>query len=287
MTNFPFRLSVNRKLFSDNNNLAKRNEEKDSEILELRDRIDELLQQNNRYFDEKNNLEKTLSSVNDVRASQKAEINKLVDDNQKLVKLAQDNEKAIKALELEKANLISRNDEANFELKNTSNKLKLKEENLSYTQRQLEDMKLANIKCQNTLKDYEMNIDNLRMENNNLNGNLQKEKILKNDSEKNGERLQSVLSEREREINRLLGELDDSKRLGNKLSDEKFVLESESQKLKNHIFILTEQNEKVENYLRFFEFFPKIFFLKFSFCLRNLLFIFIIFYIFFLAHSRN
>lgn len=246
MTNFPFRLSVNRKLFSDNNNLAKRNEEKDSEILELRDRIDELLQQNNRYFDEKNNLEKTLSSVNDVRASQKAEINKLVDDNQKLVKLAQDNEKAIKALELEKANLISRNDEANFELKNTSNKLKLKEENLSYTQRQLEDMKLANIKCQNTLKDYEMNIDNLRMENNNLNGNLQKEKILKNDSEKNGERLQSVLSEREREINRLLGELDDSKRLGNKLSDEKFVLESESQKLKNHIFILTEQNEKVE-----------------------------------------
>jgi chromosome segregation ATPase len=215
------------------------------EILELRERIDDLLQQNNKYFDEKNSLEKTVAAINDVRATQKSEINKLVDDNQKLVKLAQDNEKTIKNLELEKSNLISRNDEANFELKNTSNKLKMKEENLSYTIRQLDDMKLANIKLQNTLKDYEMQIDNLRNENSNLNANLQKEKMSRNESEKNGDRLENVIADRDREINRLIGELDDSKRNGNRLSDEKFVLESESQKLKNHIFILTEQNEKV------------------------------------------
>lgn len=254
----PFRLSVNRKLFSDNNNLVKRIDSKDSEILELRDRIDDLLQQNNKLFDEKNSLEKTLSSVNDVRASQKNEINKLVDDNQKLVKLAQDNEKAIKNLELERNNLISRNDETNFELKNTSNKLKMKEENLSYTQRQLEDMKLANVKCQNTLKDYEMQIDNMRIENSNLNGHLQKEKLGRNDSEKNCDRLNSIVVDREREISRLIGELDDSKRYSNKLTDEKFVLESESQKLKNHIFILTEQNEKVKDKLKALKGFKKL-----------------------------
>lgn len=190
-------------------------------------------------------MEKTLASVNDVRSSQKNEINKLVEDNQKLVKLAQENEKTIKSLDLEKNNLISRNDETNFELKNTSNKLKIKEENLSYTQRQLEDLKLANMKCQNTLKDYEMQIDNLRSEISNLNSNLHKEKSIRNESEKDCERLQNVISDREREINRLLNELEEAKRYGNRLNDEKFVLESESQKLKNHIFILTEQNDKV------------------------------------------
>ena len=159
--------------------------------------------------------------------------------------MAQENEKVIKNLEQEKIRLITRSDETNFELKNTLNKLKSREENLSYTQRQLEDFKLANHKYQNTLEDYEAQIDSLRIDNSNITGSLQKEKLNKNESEKNGERLQMVVGDREREINRLIAELEDSKRNGNKLSDEIFVIESESQKLKNHIFILTEQNEKV------------------------------------------
>jgi hypothetical protein len=138
-------------------------------------------------------LEKTLKAVNDTRAKQKIEINKLNDDNQKLIKLNQENEKTIKILENEKFYLVSKNEERNFELKNTFEKLKLKEENLLYTIRQLEDFKLANIKCQNTLKDYEITLDKLRNENSNLNHLLQKEKNSRNKSEKNVERYKILI----------------------------------------------------------------------------------------------
>ncbi len=138
-------------------------------------------------------MEKTLKAVNDTRAKQKIEINKLNDDNQKLIKLNQENEKTIKILENEKFYLVSKNEERNFELKNTFEKLKLKEENLLYTIRQLEDFKLANIKCQNTLKDYEITLDKLRNENSNLNHLLQKEKNSRNKSEKNVERYKILI----------------------------------------------------------------------------------------------
>ena len=196
-------------------------------------------------------MEKSISAINEIRGSQKSEINKLVEDNQKLVKLAQDNERTIKTLELEKSNLISKNEEINFELKNTLSKLRLKEESLTFTIRQLDDLKLVNIKNTNTLKDKELHINNLINENSNLNQFLQKEKSLRNEADKNIERLQNNVSDRQKEIERLIRELDNCQRNGNRLSDEKYVLESESQKLKNHIFILTEQNEKV-NYINFF-----------------------------------
>jgi hypothetical protein len=208
------------------------------------------LKQNNKYFEDKTSLEKSISAINEIRSTQKSEINKYIEDNQKLVKLAQDNERTIKTLELEKSSLTSKNEEINFEFKNLLSKLRLKEESLTFTIRQLDDLKLINMKNVNTLKDNELHIDNLRNEISNLNQFLQKEKSLRNEGDNNLERLQNNLSDRQKEIERLIRELDNSQRNGNKLSDEKYLLESESQKLKNHISILYDQNEKV-NFLSY------------------------------------
>ncbi len=208
------------------------------------------MKQNNKYFEDKTSLEKSISAINEIRSTQKSEINKYIEDNQKLVKLAQDNERTIKTLELEKSSLTSKNEEINFEFKNLLSKLRLKEESLTFTIRQLDDLKLINMKNVNTLKDNELHIDNLRNEISNLNQFLQKEKSLRNEGDNNLERLQNNLSDRQKEIERLIRELDNSQRNGNKLSDEKYLLESESQKLKNHISILYDQNEKV-NFLSY------------------------------------
>ena len=173
------------------------------------------------------------------------EISKLVEDNQKLVKLAQDNERTIKSLENDRIKLISKNDEISFDLKNTNGKLKSKEENLSYTQKLLEDCKSANTKLQNTLKDYENQIDLLRSDVSNLNSNLQKERGNRMEADKTIDKLQLCINDRDREINRYVTDLDVSRQNNTRLSEENFVISSENEKLKNHIMILTEQNQKV------------------------------------------
>lgn len=238
-------MSVNRKLFTDNNSLLKRLEAKDSELLELRDHLDELLIQKNTLLEEKSSLERTVSSLNETRTVQKTEINKLVEDNQKLMRLSSESEKTIKLLEVEKIKLISKNEELQFDLKNLNGKLKSKEENLNYLHKQLEETKSANVKYQNMLKDYENQIDLLRNDIANLNTNLNGERAARAEAEKAGDKLRATLNERDREIGRFVNELDETRRNFSKTADDKFILESENEKLKNHIFVLSEQNDKV------------------------------------------
>jgi chromosome segregation ATPase len=208
-------------------------------------RLEDSTAQNSKLLEEKNILERMVRESNEVKAAQKVENGKLLEDNQKLNKICQDQEKQIKNLEAERIKLLSRNDELNFELKNVNGKLKSREENLSYTSRQLEDSKNANLKLTQTLKDYEKQNDLQRGENNTLNANLQKERTGRIEAEKSNEHLQILLNERDREINRLLNELDSSRLLNQRVNDEKLNMSAENERLKNHIMVLTEQNQKV------------------------------------------
>src|SRR4051812_27745305 len=104
-------------------------------------------------------------------------------------------------LDGERTKLHSRVDELSFEVKNLSGKLKSKEENLNYNQRQLEEAKSVNAKYVQNLKEYEKQIDHQRNEINNLNGNLQKERGQRIEAEKSNEQLQILLNERDRELN--------------------------------------------------------------------------------------
>jgi chromosome segregation ATPase len=183
--------------------------------------------------------------LNEIKASQKVEITKLMDDNRNLSKICQDQDKQIKNLDSDRIKLLSRNDELNFEVKNLSGKLKSKEENLGYNQRQLDEAKSQNFKLSNTLKDYEKQIDLQRTEIASLNAANQKERAQRLDSEKSNEHLQILLNERDREINRLVNDLETSRAVNQRVSEEKLKSNSDNDRLKNHIIILTEQNEKV------------------------------------------
>jgi chromosome segregation ATPase len=136
-------------------------------------------------------------------------------------------------------------DELAFELKNVFGKLKSKEDNLNFTQKQLEEANLVNNKLQHNLKDYEKQSDNLRSEINNLNGNLQKERALRLESEKDNEHLHMVIKEKEREVGKYHNELDNSRGVNQRLSEDKVFLSNENDKLRNHIMLLTEQNQAV------------------------------------------
>jgi len=243
--NLNFRIVLNRKLYNDNANLVKTLEIKENEISDLRERLSNLLSQNNRLTEEKLILERNIGNLQDTREFQKDEIAKLLEDNKKLVRLVNDNDKNIKNLENERIKQMSRIEELTFDLKNSNGKLISKEENLVYTQKLLDEAKNSNVKLTFNLKENEKQNDMLRSDNNILSLNLQKEKTGKMDSEKTVNQMQSLLSEREREINRFINDLEASRQTNNRISEEKFLLASENERLKNHIMTLTEQNQGV------------------------------------------
>jgi chromosome segregation ATPase len=244
------KLALNKKLFNENNNLIKLNEERNIEIQDLKDRLNDAYSQLSKLEDDKNGLERAMHNLNDIKTSQKIEISKLIEDNQKLSRICQDQDKQNKNLESEKHKLLAKNEETNFELKNLVGKLKSREENLTYSQRQLDETKNSNVKLQQTLKDYEKQFDHLRNEIANSNGALQKERSLRIEAEKSNEQLQNLINERDREIGRYVNELNSSRAINQRFNEEKNELGSENDRLKNHIMMLTEQNHKVKIYLK-------------------------------------
>jgi len=249
--NFNEKMSLNKKLYNDNNNLIKTLEIRNAEINDLKERLDEWMSKYNKISDEKIGFERSVLNLNDVKASQKIEISRLMEDNQKLSKMYQDADKHNKSLDNERLKLLSKNDELNFELKNVTGKLKSKEDNLNYIQRILEETKITTQKSEKNLKEYEKQIDYQRSEIGNLSATLNRERVLRAELEKSNEKYQSAINDHNKEINRLSNEVEASRAISKRITDEKIFSKNENDKLKNHIMILTENNHKVNliNYL--------------------------------------
>ena len=194
---------------------------KNEEIRELSDRLNELLAQLDRSQEDKAGLERVVQGLNDVKMSQKTEISKLVEDNKKLSKICQEQDRSMKLSEQERQKLASKLDETNYDLKNLSGQLRSREENLNFTQGQLEENKNLNMKLQATIKDYERQFDNMRNDIDGLKDNLMKEKQCRNEEEKRGEQLEGIIQERERELNRLGNDIENMKVLNQRINDDK------------------------------------------------------------------
>lgn len=243
--NFNEKLVINKKLYNENSNLSKNLEIKNYELNDLNQRLDDYSEQISGLTDEKLNLERVVSNLNDMKNSQKIEISKLVEDNQKLTRICQDHEKSLKNFEAERLKLLSKNDELNFQVKNLNGKLQSREENLSHTNRQWEESKNANLKMQQTLREYEKKMDLQRNEINNLNSQVGKERNQRAEAEKEIENLKLMLMEREKNINRYVNELEMSKNLHSRLTDEKRNLIIDNERSDNHIVMLNKQNDDV------------------------------------------
>ena len=239
------KLSVNKKLFAENDTLSKQLDMKNEEIRELSDRLNELLAQLDRSQEDKAALERHVQGLNDVKMSQKTEITKLIEDNKKLSKICQDQDRSMKLSEQECHKLASKLDETNYDLKNITGQLRSREENLNFTQGQLEENKNLNLKLQATIRDYERQFENMRNDIDGLKNNLLKEKQSRNEEEKRGEQLEGIIQERERELNRLGNDIENMKVMNQRITDDKMNGQIENDKLKNHIMVLTQQNQKL------------------------------------------
>jgi len=242
---FNEKISVNKKLFAENDTLTKQIDLKNREIADLNSRLNDLLCQLDKSQEDKNGLEKVVQGLNDIKSSQKVEISKLVDDNKKLSKICQEQDRNLKLGEQERQNLAQKVDETNYDLRNLNGKLQSKEENLNFLQGQLDENKNLNLKLQGTLKDYERQFDNMKCENDNLKNNLNKERCLREEEEKRNDQINNLLSERERELNRLSNDIENAKIMNQRLNEDKNNIQMENDKLRNHIMTLTNQNQKL------------------------------------------
>jgi len=244
-SNLNDKLSLNKKLYNDNNTLYKTLENKNLEIDDLISRINELEDKLDRFTQDNNNMEKNIFSLQETKNSQKMRIDNLQIDLDRFRKLAEDNERLIKRQDAEKMDLMSKLDETRFELKNTLGKLKAREDNLAFTQRQLDEANKTIINLQNNISELDQQYTRAKLEINSLNATLQKERGIRMDSEKSNDNLQNYLKEKNAENKQLNIDLDTLRIQNERLNLEKMKLLGEIESYKNHVITLSEANDKV------------------------------------------
>ena len=245
------KLSLNKKLYNDNNKLFLTLESKNAENEALREQISDLEDSTAKLSEEKASMEKLINNLTEIKKSQEYSLNKCHAEIERFTKVCEDQNLMIKNLNAEKVELLNRIDELNFELKNNFEKLKNRENNLAQAQRQIEELNknIFNLDYQNS--ELDENLSRVRNDLSNSNNAFAKERAGRIDLEKSNEKLEGILASKVSEIKRLTIELEKQREYNEKLSSDKSKLLGESERLRNHIYVLTEQNQNVLNYFLF------------------------------------
>ena len=242
---FNEKISVGKKLLSDNDVLGKQLDMKNEEICDLNNKINDLSAQLRAGLNDKNCLEQKVQELTDDKNNQKIEIDKLFEDNKKLSQIRQEQERNLKIGEQDRLNLASKISENNCEINNLNDKLRNHMNNIDQLQNKLDNSTALNCNLQNTIKDFERQINNFRCDNDNLKNNLLKEKTIRADEEKKNEELSQMINDRDRKIGLLNQEYEQGKRIHQQISCDNNGFQIENDKLKSHIQVLTCQNQKL------------------------------------------
>ena len=242
---FNEKISVGKKLLSDNDVLGKQLDMKNAEICDLNNKINDLSAQLHVGLNDKNCLEQKVQQLTEDKNNQKIEIDQLFEDNKRLSQIRQEQERNLKIGEQDRCNLANKINANNCEINNLNDKLRGHLANISQLQNKLDDSTNLNCNLQNTIKDFERQICNFRNDNDNLKNNLIKEKTMRNDEEKRNEELSQMINDRDRKIGLLNQEYEQGKRIHQQISCDNDGFQVENDKLRSHVKVLTCQNQKL------------------------------------------
>ena len=244
---FNDKLSNNKNLFSQNNILGKQIELKDSEICDLTAKLNDLENQLNRNEDDRNNLQKIMTGINDINKSQSFKIAQLLEDNKTLKQICQDQEQNLKLGEQERDNLAGDIDNGIKNIQDMNSQIRAKVTNINDLQNQLNKLNSVNMQYQNNIKDCERQLDNLKNENDNLKNNIMKENSIRSEENQKNNQLNNILNDREHEINLLNKEIENINIMQQNATNTNNILQDENAKLRMHIMNLTQQNQNLIN----------------------------------------
>jgi chromosome segregation ATPase len=248
-TGFNDKLSENKKIYSQNNLLMKQIELKDVEIMELHKKLNDLENQLNRNDDDMTNLGKIIGGLTDMKNSQTIKISQLIEDNTILKQICQEQNECLDIGKSEAKKLEDELDLKNKRIQDLNSQIRVQAGNINNLQNQLNKTNSINLQYQNNLKDFERQVDSLKLENNNLGLTICKEKNVRAEENNENDKLNLILNDHEQEINQLNHDIETIKLMQQKASEKNNVLQDENTKLRNHIMILTEQNQDLINHM--------------------------------------
>ena len=231
------KLSLNKKLFQENDALEKE--------IELRDLSNQL----NKSLAEKGDLENQVQKLKNLNNSQANEINKLTNENKNLNNIANDQEKRLQHDQEEIAMLNNKSKENDENIQNLNGKLKDLVNNINNTQNELNKNNAANRDLADKIKNLECQCTNLKCENNSLNNNILKEKACRAERERQNKALTDAINDNDNQINDLTNKYNALKNSFEQVSEESKNYRDNNNKLKEHIMVLSQQNQRLLNEL--------------------------------------
>ena len=244
---FNEKLSKNKDCFSQNSMLGKQIELKDNEICNLTNKLNELENQFSRNEDERNNLQKLLNGLNDIKNSQEYKISQLIEDNRTLKQICEDQDNEIKLGNQERESLSQELDKKNGDIMNLNSQIRGEINDINNLQNQLNKNSGVNLQYESNIKDYQRQLDFLKRDNDNLKNNIYKEKGINSEETQKNKELSNILEDREQTINQLTQDIENIKIMQQNEENKNNLLQDENTKLRNHIMTLTEQNQNLIN----------------------------------------
>ena len=241
------KLCVNKKLFEEKQCLENQLKSKNDQITDLTNQINNLNNRFNSNENVKEDLQNNLRDLNQIKAAQRDKIAELVDDNKKLANLCQEQDHSLYLAGQEKAKLAKKLNDDNANINNLNSKLRVHSNNLNNLQNQLDKSNELNLKLKKDLQDLEDAYNSFNVDNHNLNDELNKQRILREDEEKNNNQLRIALGDRKNKLRALNDDYMYLKNLYDKRCEERNMYQMETEKLKEHIMRLSKQNENLSD----------------------------------------
>ena len=241
------KLCVNKKLFEEKQCLENQLKSKNDQITDLTNQINNLNNRFNSNENIKDELQNNLRELNAIKANKRDKISELVDDNKKLANLCQEQDHSLYLAGQEKAKLAKKLNDDNANINNLNSKLRVHSNNLNNLQNQLDKSNELNLKLKKDLQDLEDAYNSFNVDNHNLNDELNKQRILREDEEKNNNQLRIALGDRKNKLRALNDDYMYLKNLYDKRCEERNMYQMETEKLKEHIMRLSKQNENLSD----------------------------------------
>jgi len=239
------KLSLNKKLFTENDLLEKEIEDRDNELNELRNKLNDLNNNFNQSLADKGDMENQVAKLKAIKAAQLNDINKLTKENKNLSQIVADQDKKLQKAQEDIAAMENQSQENDINIQNLNIKLRSLMDDIANTQTALNKNNLDNRNLDDKLNDLNNQCENLKCENADLNNNIIKEKSLVADKQRQNDNLNAIITEHEMQLNDLSDKYNTLNAMYSQATNDSKNSQIENGKLKEHIMLLTQQNQKL------------------------------------------
>ena len=243
--NYNEKLTLNKKLFTENDNLEKEIEKRDEELNELRNKLNDLKNQFGQSLADKGDLENQVQKLKNIKQSQLNDINKLTKENQNLSQIVNDQDNKIQKFNDEIAMMNNQSQENDETINNLNIKLRSLVDEINITQNAVKKNNFDNNELNEKIKIYHTQCKTIQCENNDINNKILKQKALREDRQRQNEKLSQIVNEHEIHMNDLNDKYNTLNAMYIQSTNDNKNFEIDNSKLKEHIMTLTQQNQKL------------------------------------------